>query len=271
MGDKLSILNSQAVIDSDLPQWVRRSDPIVRRELGSDWKGLFPNLSFLGRLMLVQMGLMLILPLKVILILILPLALLFVCLLPMVIFLYVRALIRIIYRSSSSMVRAKNQHTLDLVRVSLVPLAQIIRGKVAASFWSAVGDLDFVLLGVVSFVVPYLSVRYLATLETDAFTWAIRAQMVLEMLSWCVRVFTEPFMFGALGVLFGTWLSVRSTPVMATLSAMVFYYGMLVALHWGIDAHGVYHVVVVLIPMLLPPLVGWVALRATHALIESLS
>jgi len=267
----LSILNSQAVIDSDLPQWVRRSDPIVRRELGSDWKGLFPNLSFLGRLMLVQMGLMLILPLKVILILILPLALLFVCLLPMVIFLYIRALIRIIYRSSSSMVRAKNQHTLDLVRVSLVPLAQIIRGKVAASFWSAVGDLDFVLLGVVSFVVPYLSVRYLATLETDAFTWAIRAQMVLEMLSWCVRVFTEPFMFGALGVLFGTWLSVRSTPVMATLSALVFYYGMLVALHWGIDAHGVYHVVVVLIPMLLPPLVGWVALRATHVLIESLS
>lgn len=264
-----AILDSQTQIDSELPQWVRRSNPVIRRELGSDWKGLFPNLGLLGRVLLVEMAVMLIFPLKVILIVILPLALLFVFLLPSVIFLYFRALIKIIYRSSTAMIRAKNQHTLDLLRVSLVPLTQIIRGKVAASLWSAIGDLDFVLLGVVAFVVPYLSVRYLAMLETDAFTWGIRARMVLEMLSWCVRIFTEPFMFASLGVLLGTWLKVRSTPVMATLSAMVFYYGVLVALQWVIGVSGGWHVAVVLIPMVLPPVVGWVALRATHEIITS--
>jgi hypothetical protein len=46
-------------IDANLPLWARRTNPIVRRDLGSYWKTLTPDMTLVLKVYLVQVGLVL--------------------------------------------------------------------------------------------------------------------------------------------------------------------------------------------------------------------
>jgi hypothetical protein len=47
-------------IDRSLPRWARRTNPVVRRDLGSYWKTLTPDMALVLRIYLVQVALILV-------------------------------------------------------------------------------------------------------------------------------------------------------------------------------------------------------------------
>ncbi|PJF25046.1 MAG: hypothetical protein CUN53_14755, partial [Phototrophicales bacterium] len=51
------IVTRQESMDRGLPEWARRSNPVVRRHLGAYWKTIVPDARQIGRWLLVQSGL----------------------------------------------------------------------------------------------------------------------------------------------------------------------------------------------------------------------
>ncbi|MEO0562829.1 MAG: hypothetical protein AAF125_12000, partial [Chloroflexota bacterium] len=128
-------------VDRQLPAWARRSNPVIRRALGKNWKTLFPDVGLVTRVMIVQAVLLLVLPVHLVMGLLLPLAVLSVIAIPLIPLLYLRVVASAITLTAAEMANTRTGHTLDLLRVSLVPLDHILLGKVAAGLWRRMDDL----------------------------------------------------------------------------------------------------------------------------------
>lgn len=211
-------------MDAFLPVWARRSNPIVRRELGPFWKRLFPDLSLIARIVGVQLVLILLLPVEFLLTITLPVAMLAVVLLPVVAFLYGRVLVSVVNTSASSMSGAYTNNTLVLLRLTPLPLSHIVLGKVAAGVWQRVEDIDLILTGLTIFSLPFLTIYYLGDIPSSEITLLARLPVALAVMALPLRIMLEPFMFGALALAMGAAFPTRAVAVVATLSALVFYY-----------------------------------------------
>ena len=81
-------------IDADLPYWARRSNPIVRRELGAAWRTMLPEVGFLRQAFIVQTILIaLTLPFPFLIELALPTVTAAIILLPFAVIVYARVLV----------------------------------------------------------------------------------------------------------------------------------------------------------------------------------
>lgn len=243
-------------MDAFLPRWARRSNPIVKRELGVYWKRLFPDVSLIARIVGVQAVLILLLPVEFLLTLTLPIAMLAVVLMPILVMIYGRVLFSVVNAAAASMSDAYANNTLVLLRLTPLPLAHIVLGKVAAGVWKHVEDIDLILLGVTIFSLPFLTIFYLGDTPPRDVTLLMRVPVVLVLISLPVRVMAEPFMFSALALAAGTALPTRAAAVVTTLSGLVFYYvGLLVPLTAPLAGWANLLVAVVL-PLALPVLVS---------------
>jgi hypothetical protein len=237
-----TITQRDVIIDQNLPPWARRSNPVVRRELGVFWKRLFPNLNRLVRLLGIQAAFVLLMPLGFLITFTLPVAVISIVIVPVALVLYARVIVSVAHGTSWAMVAARNFHTMDLLRVSLLSLREIILGKIAANLWKRMEDIDTILLGVLLCGMPTLAAYHIAPLRIEEVTIGIRLLVILGMFVLPVRLLVEPFMAGALAVALGSVLPTRSGTVVTTLALMVFYY------------------VCVLVPFLFRPDTVWVIL-----------
>lgn len=216
-----------AEIDATLPPWARRTNPIIRRELGQFWKRLLPDFPLLTRLIAVQVGLLLLLPASVIMTLTLPIAMLAVVIVPALLFMYARLLAIIVIRTATVIIQDRERHMLDLLRVSPLPLTHITWGKVAAALWHRIEELDIVLIGTVIFGLPLVVIAHMGSEVTNVgYQLPQRLLAVLVLTGLPLRLLLEPIFFASVALLAGLMLPTRTVAITTTLAGMVFYYAL---------------------------------------------
>ena len=216
-------LPSNTPLDQNLPVWARRSNPVVRRELGQYWKRLFPDLNLLARVLVVEALVMMFVPLSLLMTMTLPVMVVSVVAVPVALVLYGRVVVTMIHAAAGAMVDAHNNHTLDLLRVSLVPLDHIILGKVAASLWRCMEDIDLILLAAAVAGMPILTIYHFGPLRAEEVTLGIRVLAAAGIFVLPVRLMLEPFMLASVAVAVGTVSPTRAGAVVVTVAFAVFY------------------------------------------------
>ncbi|MEL7236093.1 MAG: hypothetical protein AAGK74_16425, partial [Chloroflexota bacterium] len=213
-GTKSYIVTQRDVeIDARLPAWARRSNPVVRRELGIFWKRLLPDLNLIGKLLAGQAVLLLVLPVPFIMTLTLPLAMLAVVLMPVLLFFYGRVLISVVHNAATSITSANQNHTMDLLRVTPIPFSTVVLGKIAASVWHRIEDIDLIVLGLAIFSLPFLTIHYLDSATLNRVPYMLRFVTLAALVSLPLRAMLEPFMFSAVALALGSALPTRAVTI----------------------------------------------------------
>ncbi len=255
-------------LDRDLPYWARRSNPIIRRQLGMYWKTILPEATFLMKAFAVQAILIaLTLPLPFLIELALPAITAAILLFPFALVVYGHLLLAIGMAAAQSITREIQNDTLTLLRATPFDLGSIIASKVAASIWRQVEDLGLLLLAAALMSMPLLISQYGTLYPLDENPLLARVAVVLGLGVSMLRLCLEPFMIGMIGVMMGAALRVRASAIFGTVIAGVFYFLFvnllrLLAVDWPLR-----FVIDFGLPLLLPLLVSWVCFRLTQRFI----
>jgi len=214
-------------MDQQLPEWARRSNPIVRRHLGAYWKTLLPDFSFIVRLFLVQAVFVIASYVAPMLFTILmPTVTVSLVLLPGALILYLHSLFMIGTLSATSMVDERRKETLPLMLIIPRPLLHVLYSKVSAAVWRQIENVGLVWIAVVLFSMPLLIIQYDVLISMDDNPVLMRAGLILALLSALMRVLLEPIMIGALGVLMGATMWARVPAVVGTgMIAGAYFFG----------------------------------------------
>lgn len=217
-------------LDRHLPEWARRSNPVVRRHLGIHWKVLPLETDLLLRLLLIQGALILAsLPLPIILPLIFTMLPVALVVLPFVFFAYGRALIQVGIFTTRMIVDEQHNNTLLLLRTTPISLPHILYSKAAAGVWRQIEDLGLIVMGAAILSLPVLGLQYATYWPFEEISLLSRATLAFGLLASLLRLFLEPIMIAALAILVGTTVPVR-TPAMTALGGLGFFYFLLVNL-----------------------------------------
>lgn len=252
-------------LDRRLPEWARRSNPIVRRHLGIYWKTLLPEVRPLLTMYLFQVILIaLSYPFPILFDLAMPMITAAIILLPLAIIIYGRLLIAIGMSSAETIVDEQKKDTLTLLRVTPIPLKDILLSKMAASIWRQVEDIGLLLVAALAFSLPLLILQYASFWPLDEFPILARAAMALGLAASLVRLLVEPVMVGAIGVMAGAVLPYRHWARASTAVLTLFYFVLInlprrLPLGWEMRV-----LVEIVLPLALPVLIAWVAFRLAH-------
>lgn len=254
----------EARVDAQLPPWARRTNPIVRRELGMNWKRLFPDVGLMAKLVLVQAALVTVVPPGFLMTMILPVAVMSAVVAPALVFLYGRVLVTVLNATAAAMVHAFTHHTLDLLRITHVSTDDIILGKIAASLWRRMDDMDMVLLGVSTLSLPFLAIYHFSGLQLMEIALHHRLMVAIGLLTVPPRFVLEPLMFGAVAVAAGTLLPSRSAAVSAAAAFAVFYYAVAITLLYIPMTFVTYLIFGALMPLLVPLFMTWIGVKVAR-------
>src|SRR5262245_60106910 len=106
-------------MDRRLPTWARRSNPIIRRQLGAYWKTLLPEVGFLRRAFVIQTALIVLSFFwPIVFDLALPAITASILLFPFAVVMYGNVLLSIGIAAVSAMTQELQSGTLDLLRVT---------------------------------------------------------------------------------------------------------------------------------------------------------
>jgi hypothetical protein len=255
-------------IDQRLPLWARRSNPIIRRQLGMYWKTILPEVSVLVKLVVAQVGLVALSLLWPFLFdLALPTITAALLLFPIALYLYAHILMSIGVASTLSVVDEVRKDTIDLIRATPMPLLSILASKMAASIWRQVENLGLLMMAVAVLSMPLLISQYATLYPLDDYPYLSRIAMALGLVVALVRLALEPFMIAAIGQVAGAAFPVRSTAIITTSFLGTFYFllinlARLVPTSWPIGFF-----VEFVLPVVLPLLIIWGCLQLTQRLL----
>lgn len=250
-------------VDQRLPRWARRSDPIVRRHLGIYWKMLPLDLGELARLYLLTCALIL---LSVALPALLPLVFLLLpvslVMLPLAFYAYGRVLLATAAFTTRVIVDEQANNTLTLLRTTPLTLPHIVFSKAAAGVWRQIEDLSLLFYAVLFLTLPVIGLQYSAYFPYEDGNLASRLALIVGLGVSLVRLVLEPFMVAALAVLLGALIPVRTTALVA-LGVIAFFYFLLINFPRLMPlTPAAFIVVEFIVPVALPLLIAWGALRA---------
>ncbi len=256
-------------IDTGLPYWARRSNPLVRRQLGMAWRTMLPEVGFLRQAFIVQAILIaLTLPFPFLIELALPTVTAAIILLPFAVVVYARVLVIVSSAGARSMTDELQNDTLTVLRTTPYSLRDIIASKAAAAMWRQVEDLGLLMLGVALLSTPLLISYYGTLWPLDQNPVLSRVAIVLGLGVSIIRMLLEPFMVAMIGILMGTALRTRSAGTTGTLIVGGFYFlclnlVRLVPMSWPMR-----FTVDFVLPLGLPILIMGLVLWLTRYLIE---
>lgn len=255
-------------IDQRLPLWARRSNPIIRRQLGMYWKTILPEVSVLVKLVVAQVALVALSLLWPFLFdLALPTITAALLLFPIALYLYGHILFSIGVASTLSVVDEVRKDTFDLIRASPMPLLSILASKIAASIWRQVENLGLLMMAVAVLSMPLLISQYATLYPLDQYPYLSRIAMALGLVVALVRLAIEPFMVAAIGQVAGAAFPVRSTAIITTGFLGTFYFllinlARLIPMPWPVG-----FLVEFVLPVVLPLLIIWGCLQLTQRLL----
>jgi hypothetical protein len=254
------------LIDQSLPEWARRSNPIVRRQLGIYWKVSAPDLPQIGRYYLYQLGLVgasIIAPFLITLMM--PVATVSLVALPIAIVVYAVMLIRVALAASDSIVMEHRCQSLDLLRICPRPLHEMLFSKAAAAIWRHIETLGPVLVVATLCSLPILIILHDQWVGLVDQPLLMRLTVALALGSSIARVLLETVMVAAIGIAMGSLTSRRTTAALMTLLLVSAYFLAINLLRlppWGISARIVMEILLpTVLPLLIIPLSFRLAIR----------
>jgi hypothetical protein len=204
-------------IDTNLPLWARRTNPVVRRDLGAYWKTLTPDMMLVLRIYLMQVGLILLsFPFPLLFVLLMPTVTVTLVLLPVGVVMYAQILYGIGAATATSVVRERRNSTLDLLLIIPHPTLHTLFSKVAAAIWRQTENLSLILMGAALASLPLMIIQYDISLSFNDHPILMRAGLIAALGSTILRVMIEPIMIGALGALVGAAIPARIPAIVIT-------------------------------------------------------
>lgn len=255
-------------VDRRLPEWARRSNPIVRRHLGRYWKTLLPEPAFLLKVILVEAVIIaLTLPFPVLIDLTLPAITASILLFPVALYGYAYLLLAVGSNAATSIVIETQNDTVTLLRTIPTPLTQILASKVAAALWRQVENLTILIMAISVMGLPLIISHYATIYPLVEYPIVSRVAMILSVVISLIRLILEPFMIGAIGMMAGATLPTRSSAVITTVLIGIFYFlainmARLVPMPWPL-----HYIIDFVLPVVLPVLITWVGFRTTEYLL----
>lgn len=255
-------------IDRNLPVWARRTNPIVRRDLGSYWKTLTPDMALIVRVYLAQVGLILVsFVFPVLFILLMPTVTVTLVLLPIGVVMYAQILYAIGAAAATSVAKERRNSTLDLLLIIPHPAIHALFSKVAASVWRQTENLSLVIMGTALVSLPLLVIQYDIFLSFEENPILMRFSLMFALGMSILRVLLEPIMVGAIGALAGAAIPTRIPAIVMTTGISGAYFLLInLARMAPLDTTGRLFVEIVL-PVVLPLLIIYGAFRAAAALL----
>ncbi len=253
-------------LDRAWPEWARRSNPIVRRQLGIYWKLMPPDFWLLGRYVGYQLILLVLsIALPFLLTVFMPAATVSLVVLPVAFVLHVQSLFRIGSMTSMSVLDEVRNDSLDLLRLCPRPLHHIMYSKAAAGVWRNVENISMVMFAAALTTLPLLVIlfdNWVGTNEQPVLSRiAISAALVISV----VRIPLECALMAAFGVLVGTTVRLRGAAIMTTALLGVGYIAAINLIRippWPTEIRLLVELVPPLVlPLLLIPLCFWLAVR----------
>lgn len=256
-------------IDQALPTWARRSNPIIRRQLGIYWRVFPPQVGPIIKWFVIQSALLLLtIEYPILFVGILTFLLAALTILPYAFYVYLRAIGQIIGDATTSMVNEYKNDTLGLLRITPYSTPEIILSKISASFWRRLDDLDQVLMMALALGMPLIAIIYLTWWPPHETQFIAQGMTIVTFAASLVRLPLEMFMVATLGVMMGAATRQRSSAYMGTAVIVFFYFlllnlARLLPLSWplqlGVDAF---------LPLLLPVLITFASVHFTQYLIN---
>jgi len=249
-------------IDRTLPSWARRTNAIVRRELGSYWKTLTPDMGSLLRVYLIQVGLILLsFPFPVLFVLLMPTVTVTLVLLPVGLVIYGQILYRIGAGAAASVVKERANSTRDLLLIIPQPAQNTILSKISASIWRQTENLSLVIMGTALASLPLLIIQYDIFLSVTENPILMRLGLAAALGMAILRVMIEPIMIGAIGAVVGAAIPARIPAIVMTAIFAATYFGLINLIRLApMDTAGRLFVEIVL-PILLPLLITFLAIK----------
>lgn len=262
------IERSSADADRNLPVWARRSNPIIRRQLGSYWRTILPEASFLKKAFLVQaLYILLTLPFPFLIDFTLPAITAAILLFPVALGVYGHVLVTLAGSAARAMSDEYEKGTLTLLRATPYPLGEILGSKVAASLWRQVEDLSLLLTTAALLSMPLLISQYAALWPLTTEPLLSRGAIILGLAVSLVRLALEPLMVSMLGVFMGAALRGRSQAVLSTLAVAGFYFLLINLAHMVPMSAAVRLIVDFVVPIALPLLITWGAFTGARIIL----
>ena len=263
------LFSSPNTLDDNLPFWARRSNPIIRRQLGVYWRVLIPEMDNIMRWLVVQ-SLMLLVTIQfpALLTPILMLVLASFMLMPFAFVMYARVIANVVVDSVTSITREFRDETLLLLRMTPIPLEQILLSKVAATLWRRMETVDNILALAVALGTPLILLSQILYIPPDEHFGLTQAVTIIIMFTSILRLPLEIFMVGMLGTAIGTAARFRPPAIIAT-GTVVFFYFLLLNLPRFISLSMPMRLFVeVVLPVALPLVIIYGCLRFTIYIIQ---
>ncbi|MCK6577922.1 MAG: hypothetical protein L6Q98_07435 [Anaerolineae bacterium] len=249
-------------VDAHLPVWARRTNPIVRRHLGTAWKTFLPNVSLLVRLYALQAAVMcasLFLP--GLLTLLMPTVTVSLVLLPVGVIMFAQILIESGSAAATFVVDERRNDTLPLTLLIPHPILHIIYAKMSAALWRHVENLMLMSLAVVLFSMPLMIIQYDVQFHIDSAPVLVRLSLLGGLAVSILRLWIEPVMVTALAAMYGAGSRSRVQAITATLLTAGAYF-LAINLARVLPVEGVWRLLIeTVLPLILPLIITAAALR----------
>ncbi len=245
-------------IDRRLPEWARRSNPIVRRQLGVFWKLMTVDVDLIARLYLFNamlVGLSLLVPF--LFMLLMPAATLSVVGIPALMVMYTLSLARIGASAAASLADERHDGSLDLLRVCPRPLHEILFSKAAAAVWRQIENLGLILSGVAAVSLPLVVIQYDWLFPAQDQPLMMRVAVLLALATSILRIPLEVALVASIGVAVGAFTRYRLAAMVTALMLAAAYFGLLNATRLLPFAPAPRLLIDVLLPLIAPlPLIA---------------
>jgi hypothetical protein len=248
-------------VDENLPGWARRSNPIIRRQLGAHWRVFPPQARpLLKWFTFFAIFLMSTAKYPFMFLFILTLLLAVILILPSIIYMYFRALGHIISDATQSIVSEFQNDTFTLLRTTPYSSTEIVLSKIIASVWRRMVELDMTLNMVAIMGAPPILMFYLYLWPPSTDPAIAQWMSVATYGSFLLRLPLEMFMVAALAVMMGAMTRLRSTAFSAT-ATLAFFYFLLLNLARFLDLSWQMQLLVdAILPVVLPILISFGAI-----------
>lgn len=262
-----------------LPEWARRTNPIVRYHLRGGYHVDTIDTKQALRLFWLQAGL-LVLSIPVPLLYNVGLApeasLLVIILtsmatythmimsaftLPVAFGLYVYVLTGIGREAVQHIYADRHRQTLDLLRTTPPSLRDILLSKTAAAIWKYTEYLRNVVTVATLFSMPAIAILYEGLYTPQIPPYLQRLAVIVALASALLRLALEPIMVGALGTLVGSVVTFRTAGTIIVTVLTIAYLALINLPRLAPLSFPVRVVVEIGIPVILPLLIAWIALR----------
>lgn len=218
------ILSARYEIDQNYPPWARRTNPIVRRQLGVYWRVMTPQIEPILYWYFIQCGIvMLTVPLPFLFTILLPLIIVSVGVLFPALYYYGMVLYALTTDASRSMVNEVENSTLPLLLMTPKPRLQILLSKIAGVMWKHSEGITILISIAAITQLPTLILMYL-NLYIQEFGILPQLLVVASLGVSIFRIPLEAFMVVAIGIYVGKVTPGRSAAALSSLVLVIFYF-----------------------------------------------